>query len=235
MMLQVEELSFTRGSAEQAFRVEIPSLSLGRGEMIAFTGESGSGKSTALELLGLVVRPHTGCSFRMGVGATVVDIARLWSRNDQDGLARIRAAALGFVLQTGGLLPYLSVTGNIRVNRRLLGLPDEDEDVEVLIDSLKIRDLLHKKPSQLSVGQQQRASIARALAHKPRLLLADEPTSALDPRLGDQVMDLMLGLVERLNTSVLLATHEHDRVRAHGLREVAAEPLDGALGSRFEG
>ena len=232
-LLDCAGLAFSRGSGDQAFRVEIASLRLGPGEIVALTGESGCGKSTALEVLGLVARPRSVGRFRLGVDGTTHDLGALWAAGAQARLARIRAAAIGFVLQTGGLLPYLTVAGNIAINRRLLRLPEWDADLESIVGVLRLAPLLRMRPAQLSVGQSQRASIARALAHRPRLILADEPTSALDPRLGDEVMDLFFTLVARLGTGVILATHEPARVRAHGLREVRAQPLAGAFGSRF--
>ena len=234
MLLDCADLGYTRGSEDQPFRVAIPCLGLRAGEMIALTGASGCGKSTALELLGLVARPTTAGRFRLTVNGQPQDLAALWRAGRHRDLARTRAAAIGFVLQTGGLLPYLSVAGNVGINRRLLRLPERDPDLDGIIDQLQLGPLLGKRPAQLSVGQYQRASIARALAHRPRLVLADEPSSALDPRLGDEVMALFLQLVERLGTSVVLATHDLDRVRHHGLREVQARPLADGYGSSFE-
>jgi len=236
MLLKIDNLRFRRGSGEQSFTVEIPHLRLEYGEMIAVTGESGSGKSTVLELLGLVAEPIPGARFDLNhVNDDRSDIADLWRRQSRRELALIRARRIGFVLQTGGLLPYLSVRENILVNRRLLGLPRNDGTLDDIVERLKIGDLLRKKPSQLSIGQSQRVAIGRALAHSPALLLADEPTSALDPRLADQILDLFIELVARLGVTAVIATHEETRVQELGLREVRARPRApaGGYGSVF--
>jgi len=231
MLLDIRDLRFRRGVGAQAFTVELPRLQLERAEMLAVTGESGSGKSTVLELFGLVAEPMPGARFDLTTeDRTPSDIARLWRRRSQRELARLRARSIGFVLQSGGLLPYLSVRDNILINRRLLGMPPEDPILDDIVQRLEIGNLLRKKPAQLSIGQQQRAAIGRALAHSPALLLADEPTSALDPRLADQIMELLLDLVRRLGVTAVIATHEQARVRALGLREVTAFPPDPANG-----
>lgn len=131
-------------------------------------------------------------------------------------------------MQTGGLLPFLTVRDNLLINRRLLGLCERDDYLERLVDTLELAGLLDAYPAALSVGQQQRASIGRALAHRPALLLADEPTSALDPRLADRVLSLLLDLAARSGTSVVLATHERGRVEALGLRRLDAQDADSA-------
>jgi putative ABC transport system ATP-binding protein len=231
MLLQIADLRFRRGSGEQSFNVELPELEIKRGEMLAVTGESGSGKSTVLELLGLVAEPMPGARFDLiHEDGTRSNIADLWWRRSQRELARIRACSVGFVLQSGGLLPYLSVRNNILINRRLLGLPLDAPILDDVIERLEIGGLLSKKPAQLSIGQAQRVAIGRALAHSPALLLADEPTSALDPRLADQVMELLIDLVRRLGVTAVIATHEQARVQALGLREVNACSRDLADG-----
>jgi putative ABC transport system ATP-binding protein len=200
--------------------------------MVAVTGASGSGKSTLLEILGLVLRPQQVGVFSWHEHKSngTDDIAALWRHRARDALARIRARRIGFVLQTGGLLPYLSVRENLVVNRRLLGLPAEDETVTDLVDQLEITRLIDKKPHQLSIGERQRVSIGRALAHGPALLLADEPTAALDPRLGERVMALMVELVRRTGTTTMIATHERAWIGRFDPREIRAEPTttDGA-------
>lgn len=243
-LLQIQALRFQRGQGDQTFTIEVPSLELRRGELLALTGESGSGKSTLLELLGLVAQPLPGARFRWRAATTTseitaddqgIDIAALWRRGRERALAALRASSIGYVMQTGGLLPFLNVIDNITINRRLLGMARSDAALQGIIERLEIGSLLRKLPRELSVGQQQRVAIGRALAHRPALLLADEPTSALDPRLAGKVLDLLLELAADLGITAVIATHEHQRVRDLGLREVAAQPLDRAsgFGSRF--
>jgi len=236
MLLDITNLGYRRGEGDQAFSVLLPRLTLGRGELVALTGESGSGKSTLLELLGLVAEPRAGAGFLWyDPHGGCIDVAALWRAGAQGRLAQLRAAGIGFVMQTGGLLPFLTVRENLLINRRLLGRPLEGPVVSRLIEGLEIGHLLDKRPGELSIGQQQRASVGRALAHEPALLLADEPSSALDPRLAEKVLGLLLDLAEHLGTAVVIATHEQARVRALGLRELRAALWDGETpyGSRF--
>lgn len=238
-LLQIRNLGYRRGQGDQVFFVQLPRLDLERGETLAVTGESGSGKSTLLELLGLVAAPLPGAEFVWrtdGVAAQEMDLARLWRRRDHAALSAMRAAHIGFVMQTGGLLPYMTIRQNIGINLRLLGLADAGAQVAHLIAALGLEHSLDKRPAQLSIGQQQRASIARALAHAPALLLADEPTSALDPRSAHRVTDLLQALAREQGTTVVIVTHDQQRVRESQLRELHATPIDvaGLPGSRFE-
>lgn len=222
-MLQLDNIHCRRGIGTQQFTVSISHLSIARGEMVAITGRSGSGKSTVLEILGLVLRPDRLGSFawkdRQG---NTLDMAALL-RNECDAqLSRIRASRIGFVLQTGGLLPYLDVRRNIGFTRHLLGLEPKSRRVNELIEALGIGHLLARKPHQLSIGERQRVSIARALAHDPQLFLADEPTSALDPHLADEVFDLMVTAVQNSGSAAVIVTHDQERVKALSLREIRA-------------
>lgn len=236
-LLDIRDLGYRRGHADQSFTVLLPRLELARGETLAVTGESGSGKSTLLELLGLAAAPLPGADFQWyRQGSEPLDVSALWRRRAEGRLAGLRAGAIGFVMQTGGLLPFLTVRENININRRLLGLREDDPGVTDLVDALELGRLMSKRPGQLSIGQQQRASIGRALAHRPALLLADEPSSALDPRLSGKVLGLLRALSAGLGTAVIIATHEQRRVRRLGMRELRARPWPrpGVLGSRFE-
>lgn len=225
VLIETEALGYRYGQGSGSFEVMVPSLTLHRGETLALTGESGSGKSTVLELLGLAAPPLPGAAFRW-YAETAVDIAALWRAGDEGALARMRARLIGFVMQTGGLLPFLTVRENIGINRRLLGLPAEDARLTHLTMALEIAPLLDRRPAQLSIGQQQRVSIGRALAHGPALVLADEPSSALDPRLADRVLGLLRDLAVESGAAVVIATHEQRRVRELGLSEIRARPWD---------
>ncbi|WP_245969699.1 ABC transporter ATP-binding protein [Thiocapsa rosea] len=225
-LIETTGLGYRYGHGGGSFEVRVPSLMIARGETLALTGESGSGKSTVLELLGLAAPPLPGAHFLWHAAAAPVDVAALWRARAEGALARMRARSIGFVMQTGGLLPFLTVRENIGINRRLLGLPVEDARIAHLVAALEIGALLDRRPAQLSVGQQQRVAIGRALAHGPALVLADEPSSALDPRLADRVLGLLRDLAVESGAAVVIATHEQGRVRALGLREIQARPLD---------
>ena len=224
VVLSVTEAVRQRGAGSDGFRLEVPNFSVRRGECIAITGPSGSGKSTLLDLLGLVLRPDHCAAFKMRTrDGGVVDIAELWRRNDRNRLAQTRAQHIGYVLQTGGLLPFLPAGENIRLSRALLGLDNSDGLVDRLADALKITHLLRKKPHALSIGERQRVAIARALAHRPALLLADEPTAALDPGQALQVMTLLLVIVQQYQVTAIIVSHDWELVRQLGLRQVRAE------------
>jgi len=122
------------------------------------------------------------------------------------------------VLQTGGLLPFLSARDNITVVRRAIGLPD-DARVDELAERLGIRRLLSLPPNKLSVGERQRVAIARALASEPALILADEPTAALDPVNAHGVMQLFAELAHEMGCTVILVTHASEMARRLGFRE----------------
>jgi len=231
-VLSLQGINRRRGAGAESFLLEVPSFEVPAGACVALTGASGSGKSTMLDLLGLVLRPDAAARFCIRTAAGVeLDVAELWRRDAGNALAAIRARLIGYVLQTGGLLPFLTAADNITLSPRLLGLRAEPRVLDQLIDVLGLRRLLTKKPQALSIGERQRVAIARALAHRPELLLADEPTAALDPHHAAEVMQLLLGLVRELGTTAIIVSHDWDLMRSFGLREVRAESVPTPTGS----
>jgi putative ABC transport system ATP-binding protein len=226
-MLDVQGLLIQRG---EGLRVHVPRLHLARGAVLAVTGESGCGKSTLLETLGLLLAPQA--VERFCLGPEKLDVAAMLAANDQAGLAATRSRQLGFILQSGGLLPFLSVRDNISLPRRLLGMPVRSERVEHAVDVLRLAPLLGKLPQMLSIGERQRAACVRAIAHEPLLLLADEPTAALDPHNARRLFELLLGLVSDLGLSALVVSHDWTLVRDFALPRLSAQSGEGE--TRFE-
>nr|VFJ50573.1 MAG: putative ABC transport system ATP-binding protein [Candidatus Kentron sp. FW]VFJ53030.1 MAG: putative ABC transport system ATP-binding protein [Candidatus Kentron sp. FW] len=219
LIYHLREVTKTREAEGTAFRLVVPSLQIALGEKIALIGQSGCGKSTLLDLLAMVLQPSETGSFRFRPepGASPLDISHYWQRNKLNQLGDLRKQRIGYVMQTGGLLPYLTVRDNINLSRRLLGMPD-DGTIEDLVESLGISRHLNKLPALLSVGERQRVAIARALAHKPSIVIADEPTAPLDPITARKIMGLFIDLVEKFHITVIVASHDWNHVEQLGLR-----------------
>jgi len=215
-MLNLRGVHKSRGQGSQRYRLVVPRLELKAGQHYALVGPSGCGKSTLLDMLALVSSPDQMQRFDFSTPGGEHDIGSLWRDGKHNHLAELRSRHLGYVLQTGGLLGYLDVRSNIALSRSLLGLGD-DGTVDRLADQLEIGDQLRKKPAALSVGQRQRVSCARALAHSPQLLLADEPTAALDPLNAARVMQLLLTQATKQGACCVIATHDEALVRHAGI------------------
>jgi len=206
------ELTKVRQAGGARFELFVPELRIRPGEVVVLRGESGCGKSTLLDLLALALRPDGAATFSFRpVHRTPTDLLRLWGRGDLDGLGRLRGAHIGYVLQTGGLLPFLSARENIALPCRLLGRDPAaliERQVVSLAERLGIGGQLDKSPGQLSVGERQRVAIARALAHRPSVLLADEPTASVDPLSAAAILELLLELVRQSGVTAVMASHD---------------------------
>lgn len=229
-MLDIKGLLVARGEGAQAHRVRLNELHLEHGEIRAITGESGCGKSTLLEAIGLLLAPQQLNHYSLGREA--VDVRQLLAENQQPALAALRSRQLGFVLQNGGLLPFLKVRDNIQLPRRLLGLSSRSRAVEKAIEVLRLEPLLDKYPQSLSIGERQRVACVRAIAHEPQLLLADEPTAALDPHNAQRLFELLLSLVNELGLSALVVSHDWALIDQFGLPRLCA--VNGEGETRFE-
>ena len=198
MLLALDDVRKSYATSEGPLEVlRGVSLRLAAGESVALTGESGSGKSTLLHLAGGLDRPDGGAILFEGE-----DIAGL----SESDLAGFRRRSVGLVFQQFNLIPSLDVAANLAFQARLAGRHDAEWSRR-LAERLGLAKLLDRYPEQLSGGQQQRVAIGRALAGRPRLILADEPTGNLDEATGDQVLDLMLALQAETGAGLLLVTH----------------------------
>lgn len=230
--LAIADAAKRRGSgAGGGFALRIPAFEAAAGEAIAVTGPSGSGKSTLLDLLALALKPDAAGRFEVAGH----DAGLLWREARLDALAALRASHYGYVLQQGGLLPFLTVRQNILLPQRLAGRPD-DAHAEALAARLQIADELDRKPASLSVGQRQRVAIARALAHRPAIVLADEPTASVHPEMADTILALLVGAARDSGAALVLATHDPSRARAAGftLLALATSREDGGAVSVLE-
>ncbi len=207
-LLEIRALYKRRAERTPHFQAGIDRLNLHPGEVAGITGPSGCGKSTVLELLALLIRPTGAERFMLRPGqGQEVDLAELWRRNPY-GLAAVRRAHLGFVHQAGGLYPFLTVRENIELPLRL-NRTAAPAHVDELLAFLGLRDLADALPETLSYGERQRTAVARALAHRPHLILADEPTSALDPDTARGVMQLLTEGARRFHAALLVVSHDH--------------------------
>jgi lipoprotein-releasing system ATP-binding protein len=175
-------------------------LALRRGETIALLGPSGSGKSSLLHMAGLLEAPS---------GGEVVIEGRACSKLSDRARTLIRRDALGFVYQFHHLLPEFSALGNVMLPQLIAGRKkaEAEGNAKRLLSALGLGNRLHHQPGQLSGGEQQRAAIARALANRPKVLLADEPTGNLDSKNAQMVMDLLAALHKRGST-IVMVTHD---------------------------
>jgi len=177
------------------------SLSIDKGEFVAITGASGSGKSTFMHLLGCLDKPTDGKYFIEGE-----EVSKLTSNQ----LAKIRNQKIGFVFQKFHLLPDLTALENVALPQLYAGLPEKDalNNASYLLDRVGLDRRKRHHPFQLSGGQQQRVAIARALINKPSILLADEPTGNLDSQSGQAILDILKELNLKYQVTIILVTHE---------------------------
>lgn len=176
-----------------------------KGEFIGLSGKSGSGKTSLLNVAGLIDPPTRGDLFIKNIN--IKDL------KDHE-LSLIRAQEIGFIFQTFNLLPLLSALENVEYPLMLLNIP-EAERLERAHQALKrvgLEGFTHRRPGQLSGGQRQRVAIARAIVKSPTLILADEPTANLDTKTSEEVFDLLMGLQQDMKVTVMLCSHDPDLI-----------------------
>ena len=173
-------------------------FTIDQGELVVILGPSGSGKSTLLNLLGGLDKPTSG--------EIIIDGENITAFSDKE-LTRYRAKEIGFIFQFYNLIPNLTACENIEV---LNDIVDENIDGKAILTQVGLSQHVNKFPSELSGGEQQRVSIARAIAKKPKMLLCDEPTGALDSNTGKIIIELLISLCESENTTVIIVTHNNE-------------------------
>lgn len=194
-MISLEKVSKIYKTGEIEYRaLDKINLEINQGEFVVILGPSGAGKSTLLNLLGGMDRPTSG-----KIIVNQVDISKFTDRQ----LTKFRAEQIGFVFQSYNILPSLTVEENVSIMRDIIKL--KQNPIEVL-KSVGLGRHLKKFPSELSGGEQQRVSIARAVVKKPAILLCDEPTGALDSDTGVQILKLLKAQTDK-DTTVIIVTH----------------------------
>ena len=176
-------------------------LSIEEGEFVAIVGSSGSGKTTLLNLLGGLDKPSEGSIYVRG---------KKLEDMESEELTIFRRRNIGFVFQNYNLLPILNVYENITLPMKLDGMRVDEEFLNHMIDSLKLREKLYHMPETLSGGQQQRVAIARALSTKPAVLLCDEPTGNLDSVTGMEVVGLLKSSAYEFHQTIVVVTHNEE-------------------------
>jgi len=189
------------------------------GDVIAITGPSGSGKSTLLNVMGCLLTPSSGAVRIMGRDLTTLNDAQK---------AALRRKHLGFIFQSFNLIPVLNALENVEYPLILGGThaTERKRRAERMLDRVGLQQHMKKRPDQLSGGQKQRVAIARALITSPDFVLADEPTANLDSHTAADILDLMAGLNQEMNTAFIFSTHD-PKVSAFAQRQCHLE--DGAL------
>lgn len=224
-VLQVSGLQKSFCNPERSFTLRVSRMEIKAGSVNVIIGRSGCGKSTLLDILGLISTPDScdALVFRNSSGFWVDS-----QKESRSGREELRRTSLGYILQTGGLLPFLSVRDNIELPVRLSGKSRKKGWIPHLMERLEITALAKSYPHQLSVGQRQRVAIARSLSHTPNIILADEPTGALDPETALSVKNLLLENARENNVATIIVTHDtelfcHDAEYLFGFHLEATE------------
>lgn len=218
--LVLDRVTLLHGDGEETVTaLDEIDLTVSAGELVAVVGPSGSGKSSLLAVAGALVPPTSG---RVRIGG--VELAGLSSKR----LTRLRRDHIGFVFQSGNLVPALTAIDQLRLPLTF-GKAGEPRDPAALLDEVGMSHRADRRPHQLSGGERQRVGIARALVTRPALLLVDEPTAALDRQRSQDIVTLLAREAHQHGVAAVMVTHDHD-VLHHCDRVL--EMTDGMLGER---
>jgi ABC-type lipoprotein export system ATPase subunit len=202
-MIQINQLSKHYKQGKTVVRaLDEVSLTIDSGEFVAIVGRSGSGKTTMLDSLGLLLRPTSGRVVIDGTDTTGL-------KDDQK--ARLRGSKIGFIFQEYNQLPTLTALENVMLPLRYASKPKGDRAwAQALLAEVGLEDRMHSRPDQMSGGQQQRVAIARSLVNRPSLVLGDEPTGAVDTETAQQLAGIMRRLNRQHQVTFVIVTHDLD-------------------------
>ncbi len=203
-MLRTHDLSYRYPGGEV---LRFPDVGCAGGETLLLLGKSGSGKTTLLQLLAGLRTPSSGT---VSIGGTELQIMGESARD------RFRGANIGVVFQTAHFVRSITVRENLRLAQDLAGMDVDTARIDELLTALDIGEKADSLPNRLSVGQQQRAAIARAVLNKPRVILADEPTSALDDENAYAVLELLRSRAQEVGAALVIVTHDNRLTRMVG-------------------
>ena len=234
--LKVKDFSFSypKRDEKSGYTIRLDSLRMEPDSVLAVTGVSGCGKSTLLECLALL---RDNSSF----GKYFIDDKDVLSEK-AEARRLIRSALMGYMPQSGGLIPYLSIKENLKfqidisgISKKKLNLKTDDTDSLLrnslaLFEDFGLSDVLDLYPHELSIGQRQRAVFFKSICHNPKILFIDEPTSSLDPQNGDKLISVMLEVCSKYSMCVLMVTHDLALVRKHSLSVLDYESDDSQRG-----
>lgn len=213
-MLLIENLRKTYPQPEggEVTILDVPRFEVQAGEQIILRGDSGSGKTTLLHSIAGITKADSG-----KVTIDGIELTKL-SESARD---RFRAAKIGYVFQTFNLLPAFTALENVRLGMTFGRGRYDLQRAKTLLGRVGLDSRIHYRPDQMSVGQQQRVAVARALANKPRLLLADEPTANVDPANQQKIIDLLREVCADENIALLLVTHsDHVAKQFHRVEQL---------------
>ena len=233
---KVRDLSYTycQKDGSCSYRIRLPELCLLSGDVYAITGVSGCGKSTLLECLGLL-RPDFEASILSLDGYELSNL----SAKEQ---CLVRSSLMGYMPQSGGLIPYLTVKENLKLqidvgSESFFKLTGRKNDKKALFQDVlekcrifSLDTLLDRYPHELSIGQRQRAVFLKTVSHKPKIVFIDEPTSSLDPEHGKILFENIVSLSGQLDMCALVVTHDLDLVKEFSLKSIAYQSVDAKSG-----
>lgn len=211
-ILSIRAMGKRMESGGSVFELEIPELDLLPGRFYGLVGRSGSGKSTMLDLLAMVSRPSHVDFFGLEVAGRRIDLADIIGRADDAAISAVRLAHFGYILQSGGLFPFLTVRENLRLPFLLAERKVDEGQLEKLAGLYDMGAQLDKKPGGLSGGQRQRVSILRALCLAPEIILADEPTASVDENMAEIIVAELRRLAKARGATVVMVSHDIDLV-----------------------